>query len=678
MSPRLLIINCSSPYFFYIPMGTFGLCDYLDQREIATRIFNPSLYPEQEVSSRLLVELAAFAPTHVGFVLHWQETAHGLITALELVKAWNPKTVTLCGGFTASYFAEDLLRAQLALDYVIVGDPEEPVAHLLQGRPVASIANLVRRDQDGTVQRNPNHWLITPSLLDELSFSRLDFLIDADRYVEKINTKLGFPIFVGRGCIFDCEYCGGSRQAFRSHSHRHKPAVRSIAAILEDLRSLKGWTRLLYICYENDPAFIVALFREISEDHELRGYFTLHYGAWHLLDAQFLESYRRAFDIAATPPLFEFSPEVYADGTRAAIKGGATYTLEQLRKNIGEIWRTFNGRVRIEVFFSRYHPSLTAEMLAEEMRNIYRFKHRIFLEQGASVHICFDHLSTDVGSRNWEQHVDDPGFFGTLLRLKQGVDAGLLYPFPVDNLCLFIPEHLDQAFRIRFEAQLLVLEHMERYCHELFHILFSGLDDLWLEELDELLVPFLAADSLSAFFIDPPLDVLLDGLGRRLTANLSLSASLPFLGDLVRFSREKIAHLSRCQACGEPIPLHGCFVINPKRISLHQHDYPDLIPFIERLQAGKDDPPAYQRTVCMFLDSGIVTVPHGYYRATFRYFEQPQTLADYQASLCGKQGLDWDTHDQLLKQLIAEGVLVQSSLTPITFFFELGVKVNEL
>jgi hypothetical protein len=128
---------------------------------------------------------------------------------------------------------------------------------------------------------------------------------------------------------------------------------------------------------------------------------------------------------------------------------------------------------------------------------------------------------------------------------------------------------------------------------------------------------------------------------------------------VVRFSRKKISHLTRHQACGDLKPLNGYFVINPERISLHEHDYPDLVPFIERIQAGKAAPPAYQRTVCIFLDKGIVTVPHGYYRATFRYFEQPRTLAEHQACLCGKQGLDLATHDQLLKQLIAEGVLVR-------------------
>ena len=512
MSPRLLIINCASPYFFYIPMGTFGLCDYLGQRNIAARIFNPALYNANEVQTQLLAALTAVQPTHVGFVLHWQETAHGLLTELAAVKAWNPEVVAFCGGFTASYFAEDLLATTSELEYVIVGDPEEPVAQLLQGCPPELIANLVRRDERGTVHRNERCWLIEQPLLDSISFAGLHFLIDADQYLEKINTKLGFPVFLGRGCVFDCAYCGGSRHAFRLHSGRYSPVTRSLAAILADLHVLKGQTRLLYICYENDLAFVTALFRAIAEDEELKGHFTLHYGAWHLLDRQFLECYRSAFDITATTPLFEFSPEVYFDITRAAIKGVPTYTIEHLLENLREIGVALNGQVRIEIFFSRYHPAITSLMLEQEITNIFLLKHRLFLQDSPQVRLCFDHLSTDVGSRYWEEHVDNPRDFFTLLNLKRGIDEGALHPFPVDNLCLFIPEHLPKEFRVRIEALLFALEKLERHCRELFHILFAGLGDRWLRYVMEVIAPCLYGEASATYFSSPPLDALLKRL----------------------------------------------------------------------------------------------------------------------------------------------------------------------
>lgn len=657
--PRLLIINCSSPYFFYIPMGSFGLCDYLGQRDVAARIFNPALYRADAMRSRLQNVLADFQPTHVGFVLHWQETAHGLLTAVEAVRAWNPEVITLCGGFTASYFGADLLQTVDGLDYVVVGDPEEPVYQLVQGNPSSSIANLVWRGADGTIRRNENRWLMTPQLLDSLCFSGIRFLVDAERYFEKINTKLGFPVLLGRGCVFDCQYCGGSRSAFRLHSGRHLPVTRSIGAILADLHLLKEHTDLLYICYENDPAFVTALFQAISEDQALQGHFTLHYGAWHLLDQHFLEQYRAAFKCGHILPLFEFSPEVFADSERTAIKGGHTYTINQLQENIIEIDRAFNGRVRMEVFFSRYHPSLSAEQLEEELNNILLFKHQQFVQGGATVHVCFDHLSTDVGSRYWQHHVDNPHVFSTLLHLKQQVDEGTLYPFPVDNLCLYIPDHLSPTFQLRMEAALLVLERLEVQCHELFHILFACLGAEWLRDLHELVAAALCSEASGGdFFAHPPLDTLVEGLGQRLAAN---GCSLPFLADLIRFSRKKLECVAGTQVDNEQPAYHGCLVLNRERMTIHEHDYLDLIAFLQRLQAAKGAAPPYQRTVCLFLDSGIVTMSHATYRATLRFFEQPQTIADYHAVLTNKKEIDAVQQQALLDRMMHEGVLRAAS-----------------
>ena len=654
MPPRLLIINCASPYFFYIPMGSFGLCNALGKEELEARIFNPALYPETEVRQRLFAVLDTLQPTHVGLVCHWQETAHGLLAALEMVRTWDAEVVTLCGGFTASYFAEDLLRTVTELDYVVVGDPEVPVTQLLRSSPPAAIANLVWREND-TIRRSEEHWLMEQPLFDSLAFADCSCLVDAPRYFEKIKTKLGFPVLLGRGCVFDCEYCGGSRHAFRLHSGRSTPVTRSLPAILADLHRLKAQTSVLYICYENDPVFITSLFRAIGEDRELRGHFTLHYGAWHLLDAAFLALYRQAFNCTAVPPIFEFSPEVVADNHRLTIKRGVTYSLEAMEENFRSISEAFNGRVRIEVFFSRYHPAISVEDLEREMGAILLFKHRM-IRQGLPVHVCFDHLSTDVGSRYWETHQERPRDFARFLDLKERVDAGHLYPFQVDNLCLLIPAHLPSAFLVRHEARLLVVERLEHHCHELVQILLACLEERWLEVLETVLDSWLDEQPAVVFFTALPLEAIVEELGQRL-----LSSPLPcpsFLADLFRFSGKKLA-LSLRAAPSKPAaaPPGESLILDPARISIHEQDYLDLLPLLRNLQETKDNPLPYQRTACLFLDSGIFTLPHGFYRSTLHLFAQPRTLESYLAALRSVPRIDMPRHERLLDQLIREHVL---------------------
>ena len=74
MQPRLLIINCPSAYFVHVPMGTFGLCDYLSQKKIPARMLNLALYDKTQMATVLNRYLKQFRPTHVGLTFHWQET----------------------------------------------------------------------------------------------------------------------------------------------------------------------------------------------------------------------------------------------------------------------------------------------------------------------------------------------------------------------------------------------------------------------------------------------------------------------------------------------------------------------------------------------------------------------------------------------------------------------------
>ena len=646
-APRLLIINCASPYFFYIPMGVFGLCDYLGQRGVACRIFSPSLYPEAGMGERLLAVLDEVRPTHVGLACHWQETAHGLVEALAVVRAWSGEVVTIGGGFTAAFFGEDLLQTLDGLDYVVTGDAELPIWQLLQGRDPLSIANLIHW-QSGQVVRNEQIWLIDQPTLEGISFADLSPPIDGDRYLAKINGKLGFPLMLGRGCVFDCAYCGGSRHAFRLHSGRQQPVVRPLASVLADLHRLKAHTRILYLCYENDQAFIKELFGAIARDAELRGHFTLHYGAWHLLDEEFLTLYRQAFDCTTVMPIFEFSPEVMDDGQRAAIKRGTTYSLAELERNCAEISETFGGRVRIEVFFSRYHPALSAEDLQRELGQLLGLKLRLLLAE-LPVHCCFDHLSTDVASRYWLEHQVEPHSFSRFLALKQQVDEGRLHPFPVDNLCLFLPPQLDPAWLTGFEALLFILERLERSSHELVFLLMAWYGDLWLGPLHQV-VARLHGRSPQHFFSDPPLAAVLDQLGPEING-IPLPPP-PFLTDLLRFSQLKQQYGQRKGPLAPVAPaVDALFILDRQRVSIHEQDYTDLHPLLRRIAERQNDQLAYQRTACLFCEGGILSLTHATYRRLLAPFEQPNPLAPFLTSLDVRQ-------QEFLQHLVVELTLV--------------------
>lgn len=661
MPARLFIINPTSPYFFYIPMGTFGLCDFLDHHGIESTIFNHALYPSASAETTLLEHLARFHPTHVAVLLHWQETAHGALEAINLVKHTFPELPVIVGGFTAGFFGDQLLNSCESIDYLVQGDPELPVLQLLQGSSCATVPNLIFREQ-GNIQRSNQHWLIDQATLDNLSFARTSFLINSELYFTRINTILGFPLFIGRGCAFDCAYCGGSRQAFSIHSNRRYPVARSIDSIIRDLYRLHEVTDILYICYENNQQYIQDIFAAIAAEDGLRGHFSLNYGAWHLLDSSFVTLYKKAFKWQGTKPVFEFSPEVISDKHRREIKGATAYGLEDLLVNCTDLSQQFAQQLRIELFFSRYHPHQnTKKTIIEEIQQIYHLKHTLFLQEYPSIHICYDHLSTDIGSGYWQQELVSSVDFDQFLDMKHRVDNQLLHPFPVDNLCFFIPQTLSTGDRLLVEALAQSLEYLEQHCHELFQVLFFCTQSYWIDVLVDVLSSLVTRHEQS-FFINFPIEELLHELGARMAAAAN-DKDLSFVPDLFSFTIKKLHFRQQPLEREQEYHAEVRYCLNQERMSIHQYDYMDLpqfLRFVERHRNSARKP--YQRTVCLYLDSTVLTLPHRSYRASLGQFEQGLRISTYLDSLGETAQIDRTAQEKVIQQLIANYVLLPCSV----------------
>ncbi len=656
MSSRLLIINCSSPYFVYLPMGTFGLCDYLGRQGIEVRIINPALYTESRAREVIEEQLQDLRPTHVGLILHWQEAADGMLKTMNQVRAWNQHVPIICGGFTAGYFGEDLLKKYSGLDYIVKGDPEVPMARLLTGQSPENIPNLTYREA-GVVRASASTWLIDQKTLDGLSFAKLEYLVDYDLYLEKVESKLGFPIFIGRGCVYNCDYCGGSCRAFGRHSGRRHPVARSLGSIVDDLKKLKDHTSILYICYEVDLNLVRSLFGAIRDHSDIAGHFMLNYGAWHLLDPDFLSLYKEVFKCSdSCRPLLEFSPEVYDDTNRKRIKNFKTYTVEELVENIDLINDVLDHHVLIKVFFSRYHDTdQTLEAFKSELTGIYRLKHHLAATGRSNVKVCYDHLSTDVGSRYWEQYVANFTDFDTLLRLKGEVDTETCYRFPVDNLCFYIPENLPEAGVFRCEALIYALEGLEKNFYEFFHILFFCLGDAFMEVVEEVAVDQ-AAEQGPFFFKSSDFSGLILRIQDVISADPVRVSMVPFIKDLTRLNLEKTMRRELTHGFSRKISIERPR-LKKEHLSIHEHDYLDLSGFLERLKKEGAANLKMQRTVYVFLQDEILAMPHATYRQTFKAFERHISLNEYY-ELMERQGLfSLSYHRGLIDKLFDSGIL---------------------
>lgn len=655
---RLLIINCPSEYFVHVPMGTFGICDYLSQKNIEARLLNLALYNKTEMEKVIDHYLNLFNPTHVGLVFHWQETAEGFIWVGEYIKSISDQIKIISGGFTAGYFRENLLERCRFVDYVIKGDPENPLELLLEGSELSEIPNLTHRNPNGTISNNEVSYFIDPETISCISFCTVAYLYDHKLYLKALEEKLGFPIFIGRGCSYHCDYCGGSCDSFKLHSGRTKQVVRSFDSIIADLKRLKDFTRKIYICYENNRGYIKDLFKAMKKEKTLAKAFHLNYGAWKLFDKELLELYKDLFILdREDKPLFELSPEVFDDDSRKKIKHHDTaYSIKDLRENLFLINNHFGNSVNVSLFFSRYHDTHRTYLdMRKEIVGILRFKHELLCNNMTNMNVHYDHLSTDVASRYWERYVENPQDFDTLISSLRKLKAQEQYSFPIDNLCLYIPETLSHKEVFKCELLISILKNFEQHFYELFHILLNCLDEQIIVLLEEIISEVYLKRSGNVF---KNLDYseLLDYLMGKITLRESLFSKIPFIEDLIDLNRKKALFLQR------PQPSRSLYQtsrprINNAFISVNEHDYLDLQNFLKRLEQKGPDNLTPEKTVFFFLANEILSMPYITYRVTVKEFEKGISLDKYYVLMNRRGIFDISYHKEIIEKLFKSYVL---------------------
>lgn len=201
-----------TPLYENFPVGFKTLQRYLTQRGHDVKILNLSTlllkYPACNVNKLFQdVEVKVF-----GIDLHWMVHVQGSLEVARILKGLHPEAPILFGGISSTYYAEELIRYPF-IDMVMRGyDTHEPMATLLSelknGRNFQKTANLIWKDGHGEI--NDNGFSYTPRALTcGMDLSSLP----------QQNSGL-FPIkdvltTENAGCVHNCGWCGGSREAFR-------------------------------------------------------------------------------------------------------------------------------------------------------------------------------------------------------------------------------------------------------------------------------------------------------------------------------------------------------------------------------------------------------------------------------------------------------------------------------
>ncbi len=262
----------STPVFEMYPIGFTTIAEYLEGHGARVRIVNLAMRMLHDRRFDPEGLIACLRPRAFGIDLHWLPHAHGALAVAELAKRHHPTTPVILGGFSASYYYEELLGLPY-VDYVVRGDStEEPMRQLLEcirtGREPGDVPNVAWRGADGRVHANPVSYV--PPDIDHVALDYGFVVRSVATYRDLLShvpfhNWLDYPITAAlsvRGCTQSCVTCGGSAYTFRRVFGRQHPAYRSPERLAEDVRRVARFI--------NGPIFILGDLRQAGDDYARR------------------------------------------------------------------------------------------------------------------------------------------------------------------------------------------------------------------------------------------------------------------------------------------------------------------------------------------------------------------------------------------------------------------------
>jgi len=231
-------VNVTSVYEMF-PIGWFSIKQWLADHGFEAQIVNVAslmlMYPELDVK-RLLGRLEA---PIFGFDLHWMTQCHGAIELAAVLKEVRPDALTVFGGISATYFANELIRYP-SVDVVVQGyDTLQPLTELVAtvrrgSRDFRSVPNLLYKD-GGEVQATG----FTHKPAANYNNARNDWSYYRETPVTGLSSAKLIMTLPNTGCVHDCGWCGGSKFAYRNIMDVRKTLVqKDNDLIVEELRTM--------------------------------------------------------------------------------------------------------------------------------------------------------------------------------------------------------------------------------------------------------------------------------------------------------------------------------------------------------------------------------------------------------------------------------------------------------
>ncbi len=369
----------------YMPMGLLAIGDFLERNGHSVEIVHLGV---EWIENRNFqaAELVLNKPDikAVGISIHWHHQAYDAIEVARRIKEVRNDIFIFAGGDTASFFHEEIIRDFPMIDAVIRGHGEQPALHLLQAlkdnAPLDKVPNLTWRDKTFT-RINRMEYTADAKMISDLNYSNFSLIRHADCYVKYVGqpfffakgfTKernarmfsLGaplFPIAIGRGCPFNCTWCGGSQipqqrliNGLKGFIYRNHESV--IKTVKDAIRAGYG---MMHSCMDPEPTtqeYFIELWDRIHRENITVDWM---FEANALPSDKFLSCFKKAFP--GKHSLITLSPECGNEHLRLKHKGPGFSTAALFDK-----LNTMNRMgIPTEIFFTYGLPGENIRRLEE-------------------------------------------------------------------------------------------------------------------------------------------------------------------------------------------------------------------------------------------------------------------------------------------------------------------------
>ena len=395
----------SSPVFEMYPMGFMTMSSHLEDAGYRTRIVNLAVQMLQSDKFDAEKKIKKLDAKVFAIDLHWMPHAHGALEVAKLVKEHHPDAVVELGGFTSSYFHEELIQRN-EVDMVMRGDSTE-IPHvklmdtLTKGGDLGEVPNLTWKDKDKRIRINPLSFV--PEDLDWLKFDYGTMIRNSIKYrdIKGALPWLGWDklplasVFTVRGCSYNCAECGGSNFANKRLLCRSRPAFRSPEKLAEDVDAIGDYLKA--------PVFVIGDIRQGGKDYAERFFKEIkkrkidNHLAFELFAPADEEFYKTA-ENALTEYSMEFSPDSHDEHVRDVL--GRNYDNASIERTVKKAFD--NGCTRFDLFYMTGLPEQDRESAMNSVRAAQKLWDSVDKEDDLFIYNAPFAPFVDPGSRAFE------------------------------------------------------------------------------------------------------------------------------------------------------------------------------------------------------------------------------------------------------------------------------------